>query len=160
MTHRLPEAGGVGGRWREAGAAIPAGLDEEAAVAAMLAAAGAPEPDPVAVAVLEETAEYLGAGLSNLINLHQPERILLGGWAGLQLAPYLMDSVRRHAMAYALRHPAARVVIEPGRLGPDAVTVGAATLPLADFFARGGRRDEPVGEAGLAHRSPPAVRQG
>ncbi|WP_049572254.1 ROK family transcriptional regulator, partial [Nonomuraea sp. SBT364] len=74
-------------RWREAGAAIPAGLDEEAAVAAMLAAAGAPEPDPVAVAVLEETAEYLGAGLSNLINLHQPERILLGGWAGLQPRP-------------------------------------------------------------------------
>ena len=28
-------------------------------------------------------------------------------------------------------------------LGPDAVTVGAAILPLADFFARGGRRPEP-----------------
>jgi hypothetical protein len=40
-------------------------------------------------------------------------------------------------------------VIEPGRLGPDAVTVGAATLPLAEFFARGGRRDSPVAEADL-----------
>ncbi len=29
-----------------------------------------------------------------------------------------------------------------GTLGPDAVTVGAAILPLADFFARGGRRAE------------------
>ncbi|MGK5445957.1 ROK family protein [Streptomyces radiopugnans] len=137
-------------RWREAGAALPEDLDEEDAVTALLAAAHPEDsgsaPDPVARAVLEETAEYLGAGLSNLINLHNPERILLGGWAGLRLAPYILDSVRHHATAYALRHPAERVTIEPGRLGPDAVTVGAATLPLSDFFARGGRRNEPVGE--------------
>ncbi|WP_214411162.1 ROK family transcriptional regulator [Sphaerisporangium fuscum] len=137
-------------RWREAGAVLPPDTDEETAVALMLAAAypvdgGA--PDPVAAAVLEETAEYLGAGLSTLINLYNPERVLLGGWAGLQLAPYILDSVRRHATAYALRHPAERVTVEPGRLGPDAVTVGAVTLPLAEFFARGGRRDEPPGEA-------------
>ncbi len=30
-----------------------------------------------------------------------------------------------------------------GRLGPDAVTVGAATLPLADFLTRGGSRPAP-----------------
>ncbi|QFY10274.1 ROK family protein [Nonomuraea phyllanthi] len=139
-------------RWREAGGALPPDTDEETAVRAMIAAAfpgdgGA--PDPVALAVIEETAEYLGAGLANLINLYNPERILLGGWAGLQLAPYILDPVRHHATAYALRYPAGQVVIEPGRLGPDAVTVGAATLPLAEFFARGGRRDEPVVEADL-----------
>jgi hypothetical protein len=38
------------------------------------------------------------------------------------------------------------VSIELGRLGPDAVTVGAATLPLADFLARGGRREDTAGE--------------
>ncbi|GAB1333212.1 hypothetical protein ACE1SV_75510 [Streptomyces sennicomposti] len=48
--------------------------------------------------------------------------------------------MRAHAPAQARRHPAARVGIELGRLGPDTVTVGAATLPLADFFAHGGRR--------------------
>lgn len=139
-------------RWREAGGALPPDADEESAVTAMIAAAFPQDgaaPDPVAVAVLDETAEYLGAGLANLINLYNPERILLGGWAGLQLAPYLLDAVRHHATAYALRHPAGQVVIEPGRLGPDAVTVGAATLPLAEFFARGGRRDAPVAEADL-----------
>ncbi|MEU1071345.1 MULTISPECIES: ROK family transcriptional regulator [unclassified Streptomyces] len=145
-------------RWREAGAALPDGIEEEAAVSALVAAAypegagtdanpgGEPangarhSPDPVARAVLDETAEYLGAGLSDLINLYNPERILVGGWAGLQLGPYILESVRAHATAYALRHPAERVTIELGRLGPDAVTVGAATLPLADFFARGGHR--------------------
>ncbi|AZS83399.1 ROK family protein [Streptomyces griseoviridis] len=134
-------------RWREEGGRPPA--DEETALTALLAAAYPPEgteADPVALAVLEETAEYLGAGLSDLINLFQPERILIGGWAGLQLGARFLPSVRRYAMSYALRHPAEKVTVDLGRLGPDAVTVGAAILPLADFFTRGGRRAEPAPE--------------
>lgn len=135
-------------RWREQGGRPPEGVDEETALTAMLSAAYPPEGggdvDPVALEVLEETSEYLGAGLSDLINLFQPERILIGGWAGLQLGTRFLPSVRRHATAYALRHPAQKVTVELGRLGPDAVTVGAAILPLADFFARGGRRPEPA----------------
>ncbi|MFF8941928.1 ROK family protein [Streptomyces sp. NPDC014864] len=139
-------------RWREEGGRPPRDADEESALTAMLAAACPPEgteADPVALAVLEETAEYLGAGLSDLINLFQPERILIGGWAGLQLGARFLSAVRRHAVAYALRHPAERVTVDLGRLGPDAVTVGAAILPLADFFARGGRRAEPAPRAQL-----------
>ncbi|MEU6507031.1 ROK family transcriptional regulator [Streptomyces sp. NPDC046942] len=136
-------------RWREEGGRPPEGTDEETRLTAMLAAAYPPEgtaPDLVARAVLEETAEYVGAGLSDLINLFQPERIIVGGWAGLQLGSRFLPAVRRHAATYALRHPADRVTIDLGRLGPDAVTVGAAILPLADFFAGGGRRPEPVPE--------------
>jgi predicted NBD/HSP70 family sugar kinase len=103
--------------------------------------------DPVALAVVEETAEYLGAGLSGLINLFQPERILIGGWAGLQLGPRFLAAVREHATSYSLRYPAGRVTIDMGQLGSDAVTVGAATLPLAGFLAGGGRPAEPVREA-------------
>lgn len=132
-------------RWREQGGRPPQDVDEETALSALLAAAypaGDADPDPVALAVLEETAEYLGAGLSDLINLFQPERILIGGWAGLQLGSRFLPAVRQYATSYALRYPAERVSIDLGRLGPDAVTVGAAILPLADFFARGGRRAE------------------
>ncbi|MGC5565905.1 ROK family protein [Streptomyces sp. FR-108] len=114
--------------------------------------------DPVALAVLEETAEYLGAGLSDLINLFQPERILIGGWAGLQLGSRFLPAVRAHAVSYALRHPAERVTIELGALGPDAVTVGAAILPLADFFARGGRRPGAGPGPGSGDTPPPAWR--
>ncbi|MFE4258668.1 ROK family transcriptional regulator [Streptomyces sp. NPDC056883] len=117
------------------------GGDEEDALAALLAAAGG--GDKVALDLLDETAEYLGAGLSDVINLFQPERILIGGWAGLMLGPHILPAVREHAMRYSLRHPAARVTIDMGSLGPDAVTVGAATLPLAAFFAAGGRRTPP-----------------
>ncbi|MFG2647948.1 ROK family protein [Streptomyces sp. NPDC048436] len=139
-------------RWQEAGGRPPGGSDEEGALTAMLDAAYPQDggtADPVALMVLEETAEYLGAGLSDLINLFQPERILVGGWAGLQLGQRFLTAVKRHIPTYALSYPAGRVTIDLGRLGPDAVTVGAATLPLADFFTRGGRRAAPVREAEL-----------
>ncbi|MFE5946552.1 ROK family protein [Streptomyces sp. NPDC056480] len=133
-------------RWREAGGVPPAGADEETALTAMLAAAYPAEPgtdpDSTALEVLAETAEYLGAGFADLINLFQPERILVGGWAGLQLGAPFLETVTGYATEYALKYPAARVRISLGTLGPDAVTVGAAILPLADFFARGGRRAE------------------
>lgn len=129
-------------RWAERGGDPGAGSGhEEDALAALLAAARA--NDQVALEVLDETAEYLGAGLSDVINLFQPERILIGGWAGLMLGPHILPAVREHATRYSLRHPAARVTIDMGSLGPDAVTVGAATLPLAAFFTTGGRRTPP-----------------
>ncbi|MET7518903.1 ROK family protein [Streptomyces sp. NPDC005480] len=117
-------------RWRESGG-HPASADEERALAELLA-------DPEAGELLDETAEFLGAGIADLVNLFNPERIVVGGWAGLLLGPRLLEPVRRAAAAYALRHPYAQTTIDLGRLGPDAVTVGAATLPLARFLAEGG----------------------
>ncbi len=132
-------------RWREAGGEPPAGVDEETALTELLSRAyprgSRSVTDAVARAVVRETAEHLGAGLSGLINLFHPERILLGGWAGLQLGDRFLADVRRHALAYSLDYPAERVTITLGELGPDAVTVGAATLPIAAFLSDGGRWD-------------------
>jgi predicted NBD/HSP70 family sugar kinase len=126
-------------RWTEIGGDV-GDADEETALATLLAHADA--ADEKAVALLEETAEYLGAGIADLVNLFNPERIILSGWAGLLLGRHFLPAVRKSAAAYALRHPVERTTIELGLLGPDAVTVGAATLPLADFLARGGRGRE------------------
>ncbi|MFI8325469.1 ROK family protein [Streptomyces sp. NPDC085529] len=130
------EPGGVGpGEARHAGAAAGGGRQG-------VVGHGGAVGDPVALAVLDETAEYLGAGLADLINLFQPERILVGGWAGLQLGSRFLEPVAAYARAYALRHPGGRTEIALGTLGPEAVTVGAGLLPLVDFFALGGRRPE------------------
>ncbi|MFB7270103.1 ROK family protein [Streptomyces sp. NPDC056244] len=138
-------------RWYEAGGPLPDDADDETALAALLEAAfpgpDGPAPDPVAVSLLDDTAECLGAAVADLTNLFLPDRILLGGWAGLLIGPHLLPAIRRHAEAYALTHAAARTTIELGRLGPDAVTVGAATLPLAAFLARGGSRPRVPGPA-------------
>jgi predicted NBD/HSP70 family sugar kinase len=121
------------GRWP----GTPAGVSEETALAELLAAA---DHDPEADALLAEAAEYLGAGIADLINLFNPHRIVIGGWAGLMLGPRVLPTVREVAAAYALHHPCAQTSIELGRLGADAVTVGAATLPLARFLDTGGER--------------------
>jgi predicted NBD/HSP70 family sugar kinase len=113
-------------RWCEEGGRPPEGTDQETALTAMLAAAHPPgdgAADPAARTVPEETAEYVGAGPAGLVNLFQPERILIGDWAGLQFGARLLATVRRHAASYALRHPAGKVTVELGGLGPDAVTV-------------------------------------
>ncbi|MFD4015373.1 ROK family transcriptional regulator [Streptomyces sindenensis] len=149
-------------RWREAGGPLPEDADDETALAALLAAAYPGRrgtPDPVALALLDETAECLGAALADLVNLFLPERILIGGWAGLLLGPRLLPEIRRYANEYALSHAAARTTIEMGRLGPDAVTVGAATLPLADFLTRGGSRPDPGGSGTPPRTAVEAVRE-
>ncbi|MGH3382810.1 MAG: ROK family protein, partial [Actinoallomurus sp.] len=128
-------------RWAEIGGDVGT-EDEETGLATLLATAVS--GDDKAVALLAETAEYLGAGIADLVNLFNPERIIISGWAGLMLGRHFLPAVRRTAAEYALRHPAERTTIELGRLGPDAVTVGAATLPLADFLTRGGRSREPA----------------
>ncbi|MGY0019621.1 ROK family protein [Streptomyces sp. YJ-C3] len=125
-------------RWREAGGDRTS-PDEEGALAELLA-----DPGPAAAELLDETAEFLGAGIADLVNLFNPERIVVGGWAGLLLGPRLIEPVRRAAAAYALRHPFAQTTVELGRLGADAVTVGAATLPLARFLETGGSGRERI----------------
>jgi predicted NBD/HSP70 family sugar kinase len=105
--------------------------DEESMLASVIAAAGS---SPTADAVLAETAEYLGVGIGNLINLFNPERVILGGWAGLLLGRALLPAISESAQRNSLRHPFAATSIELGQLGPEAVALGAATLPLEDFL--------------------------
>ncbi|WP_327090710.1 ROK family protein [Nonomuraea sp. NBC_01738] len=93
------------------------------------------DPSPEARRVVAETVTYLGAGLGGLVNLLNPERIILGGWAGLLLGAGRLPAIREAARAYALTQPYEKVTIELGRLGPDAVTAGAATLVVADFLS-------------------------
>jgi predicted NBD/HSP70 family sugar kinase len=108
-----------------------AGNDQEAALAELLRAAQTPG---LAAAILEETVEYLGAGIGTLINLLNPQRVILGGWAGLLLGGTLLPAIREAAREHSLRHPFAGTSIELGQLGPYAVALGAATLPMESFL--------------------------
>ncbi|MGK5740974.1 ROK family transcriptional regulator [Micromonospora sp. URMC 103] len=124
-------------RYREArrGRPVP-GDDEESQLNALLDAAA---DSATARRVLDETAAYLGAGVANLINLFNPERVVLGGWAAMALGD-LLPAVREAAGRQALRQPYEQASIELCRLGVDAVALGAATLPIARFLADGGVR--------------------
>ena len=108
-----------------------AGNDEESALAALVDAA---DTEPLAAAILDETADYLGAGIGSLINLFNPERVILGGWAGLLLGGRLLPRIRESARRHSLRHSFAATSLELGQLGPEAVALGAATLPVEVFL--------------------------
>ncbi|MBL1096647.1 ROK family transcriptional regulator [Streptomyces coffeae] len=131
----IAPAGRSGGDRASSAAPVPAAGQQEAFAALLRAADGT---DPRAREALEETVAYLGAGIADLINLFNPERIILGGWAGLLLGAHALPLIREATASYALRRPLARTEIEPAALGPDGVALGAATLPLARFLATGG----------------------
>src|SRR5258708_5001381 len=90
-----------------------------------------------ATVLIDETALYSGVGIANLVNLFNPERIVIGGWVGLLLGPALLPRIRDAAAAQALNYPFGRVSIELGRLGSDAVALGAATLVAEQFLTHG-----------------------
>ena len=110
---------------------LPLPGDQESALAALADLAGT---SAKAAEVLEETALFLGVGIANLINLLNPGQIILGGWSGLLLGERLLPAIRDAARRHSLRHPFADTSIELGRLGPEAVALGAATLPVERFL--------------------------
>ncbi len=108
----------------------PGGL--EAQISAIIEARAS---DRAAAQVLEETVGYLGAGIADLVNLLNPQRVVVGGWLGQALAGPLLAQIRDAAARRALRLPFSRVQIVPADLGADAVALGGATLPIARQLA-------------------------
>jgi predicted NBD/HSP70 family sugar kinase len=108
--------------------------------------------------VFAQTCGYLGAGIADLINLFSPERIAIGGGAGLPLAERFLPEIRAAAAAHALRRPYTQTTIEACLLGKEAVAMGAATLPIARLLAEGGLPAAQEDEL-LLTRKPPAARR-
>lgn len=101
--------------------------------------AAATQGDQLAQRIVDETAHYLGLAVANLVNLFNPELIVVGGpvsQAGDLLLGPLQREVQRRAMAY----PLSAVRIVTSTLGADAGAIGAAVLVLQHtnelFFAR------------------------
>jgi predicted NBD/HSP70 family sugar kinase len=126
--------------------------DEESMLAELVAAA---DSSPAAEAVLAETARYLGIGIGNLINLFNPERVILTGWAGLLLGDRLLPAIRESARQNSLPYPFAVASIQLGQLGPEATTLGAAILPMEDFLnGTNGGHDAGCASGSAAVRAP------
>jgi glucokinase-like ROK family protein len=99
--------------------------------------------DPLATTVVEEVAHYLGIAIANLINLLNPQLIVLGGPVG-QSAQVLLKPLQQEVQRRAMTYPLAATRLEISRLGPQAGAIGAAVMVLqraSDFiFANDGGR--------------------
>lgn len=89
--------------------------------------------DPVARAVVLETGEYLGEGIVNVINLLNPEMIILAGDL-LGGGALLLDSVKKTAKELALDASLQNVTIVYAQLKENAGAIGAATVVLQQKF--------------------------
>lgn len=81
--------------------------------------------DSLAIEVMHETGKTLGFGLSNVINLFNPEVIIIGGGmsaAGDRLLNTVRDTVEKHALRLSSR--ACKIV--QAKLGGQAGMIGAA----------------------------------
>lgn len=101
--------------------------------------AAATQGDGLALQVVEETARYLGIAVATLVNLFNPELIVLGGPVG-QHGQVLLDPLRAEVKRRAMAYPLSAVRITTSTLGPDAGAIGAAVLVLQRlgelFFVR------------------------
>lgn len=142
-------AEGILERYAQAGGTRLEVSDEETAIGALLQ-----ETSPVAAKVLADTIGYLGAGFATLINLFNPERIVLGGWTGLALGDRYLPEIRTATAEHALRQPFLQTTIELCQLGQDAVALGAATLPVAKLLSDGGSIEQPAAARAGLRRMP------
>lgn len=81
--------------------------------------------DRCAQRIVEETADLIGLGVSSIVSLLNPDRIVLGGSIGCQ-GDVLLPRVREVAARWAQPASGAAVHIDSSRLGGDAGLLGAA----------------------------------
>ena len=83
---------------------------------------------------MAEVGRWLGLGIGNLINLFNPEVVVLGGLYH-RFYQFLAAAVVQGARSQALAAPWSRVTIVPSGLGGDAALMGAAELALTPTMA-------------------------
>ena len=90
--------------------------------------------DEATLAAITEIGRWLGLGIGNLINVFNPDVVVLGGLFH-RFYPFLEASVVQGARSQALDAPWSGVTITPSALGADAALIGAAELALSDVIA-------------------------
>ena len=81
--------------------------------------------DSLALEVISKAATYLGAGLVNLVNIFNPEMIIVGGGLA-KMGDLLLNPARQVVKERAFQLSAGVVRIVPAQLGDDAGVLGAA----------------------------------
>lgn len=105
---------------------------EDGKVTPKAIAIAAKEGDKISIEVLKETGEILGHAIASLVNILNPEMIIVGG--GISNAgELLMEPVRMGMLKHAYTIPAAAVEVVRAKLGNDAGLVGSASLAVANL---------------------------
>lgn len=88
--------------------------------------------DPMVTEIVTQAATYFGIGLANLLNILNPEKVILGG-------PLMTDSslffytATQTAIRKTYHYPKYQVIFSKGTYGEEAIAIGAAQLMLSQL---------------------------
>lgn len=96
---------------------------------------GCKEKDPLALKVVEEGATKLGRKVAFLVNLLNPEIVVIGG--GIEDAGAVMlDSIKAAAKQWSVEEAASQVKVIPSAFGENAVALGVVGIVAREVFAQ------------------------
>jgi glucokinase len=98
-----------------------------------MVANAAKKGDSFAWNLFNRAAEYLGLGITALINLLSPEAVVIGGGVA-QAGDILFDKIRKTVNARALNKISRSIIIRPATFGTKAAVMGAVSLILGEVL--------------------------
>ena len=102
-------------------------------------AAAAKAGDPVAEEIWAATTDALACGLTSIVNLFEPELVVLGGGVVSGAGEQLLGPVRQRVRAEAMPPSAAVLELVPAALGDRVGVVGAAAIAVERAASGDGR---------------------
>ncbi|MFJ7272294.1 ROK family protein [Streptomyces sp. NPDC099050] len=109
-------------------------LDPEEATVVSSVARAWTEGNPVAVETVTRTARYLGLASADLLNLFNPQTLVLGGWVADCLGEPLLRQTREVIAERALPATLQALTLQLSNVPGQPVTLGAATFALEGFL--------------------------
>jgi glucokinase len=101
---------------------VNGGVDD---ITAETVATAAKQGDRVARYIIAEAADYLGIGLANMVNIFNPELIVIGGGLS-KMGSALLNPARKVIKQRAFKLPARSARVVKARLGINAGIIGSA----------------------------------
>lgn len=91
------------------------------------------QQDQLARQILQDTGRYLGIGIANLINILNPEAVIVSGEM-MDVGKIVLESLKATVNKRSLSYPCKHVKIINSELGKEGVAIGAAALILERVF--------------------------
>ncbi len=89
--------------------------------------------DPLAIQIVNEATNYLTSAITSLVNLMNPELIILGGSLS-RLGELVLNPIQEKIDSSALVSSVSKTKLIPSALGSKGIAIGAATLAIEQAF--------------------------
>ncbi|MCM1988369.1 ROK family transcriptional regulator [Oceanirhabdus seepicola] len=90
--------------------------------------------DQLSIEILKETGRYIGTGISMVVNILNPDSIILAGGVS-RAREFIYEEIQKTVFEKSMNHNLNNIYIGETSLKQDAGIIGAATLVIRDLFS-------------------------